>query len=629
VSDWSIPRPPTWLRAVHPPTWVLGAIVALMTWRVGMNPPAPGLDASWNAGLAMAVEDGLRFGKDVVFSYGPLGFLQGQSIWFGDLAVIAFLYSAALYVVLCTTLVWALRRVLPALVAFLIAFLIVAVLPLLEQSILVAVLVCLHALERDRPERATLALAVGGASFSAVEALVKLSTGPVIAALFLIALIGVRARCWQLLLFAALTLGEISLLWLLAGQSLSTVPAFLENTWQIVSGYSTAMLRQVDVPGWKVTMATIAAAIVTAGLVLASTRGLYRDGRARWAGAALMALAAFVVFKEGVVRTDAGHLSLYFSTACVLWIAIPWPRARWWWMLGGVALIAGVGVPVRPPGLPTNLDAIANVRFAVDQARSLLSSSRRGELAADGRAAMKATYRLDPRTLAALRGHTVAIEPWEIGVAWAYRLDWKPLPVFQSYSAYTSALDGINTVEVESPRGPDRILRENEPLVYPEFPTADLDNRFPGWDPPAQARAVLCHFAPLHTTERWQTLGRVADRCGPPRLIRSTDASPGTAVDVPAPGPNEVVFARIHGAGVGGLEKITTFLLHARLRQAVLDGTRSYRLIPETAGDGLLLRAGGRVAEAGPFSPIPQARTIAVTGASGTLRFDFFAMRVE
>jgi hypothetical protein len=619
VTGRSIPRPPT---------WVLGAAVALLGWRVGMNPPTPGLDASWNAGLAMAVEEGLQFGKDVVFSYGPLGFLQGQSIWFGDLAVIAFLYSAALYVVFCTTLVWALRRVLPAPAAFSIAFLVVAVLPLLEQSILVAAIVCLWSLERERSERATVALAVGGASFSAVEALVKLSTGPVIAALFLIALIGVRARWWQLLLFAALTLGELLLLWLLAGQSLATVPAFLENTWQIASGYSTAMLRQVDVPGWKVTMATIAAAIVTVGLAVAGSRGTYRDARARWAGTALIAVAAFMVFKEGVVRTDAGHLSLYFSTACVLWIAIPWSRARWWWMLGGAALIAAIGVPVRPPGLPTNLNAIANVRFAANQARSLLSGSRREELAAEGRAAMKATYRLDPHTLAALRGHTVAIEPWEIGVAWAYRLDWKPQPVFQNYSAYTSALDDVNADEVESPAGPERILRENEPLVYPEFPTPDLDNRFPGWDPPAQARAVLCHFAPLRTTERWQVLGRVANRCDPERFIGSTEASPGTAVDVPVPAANEVVFARIHGAGVGGLEKITTLLLHARLRQAVLDGSASYRLIPETASDGLLLRDSG-VAEDGPFSPIPQAKTIAVSGASGTLRFDFFSVRVE
>ena len=45
------------------PTWVGGLIGALLGWRVGMNPPGVGLDASWNAGLAMGVHDGLYWGK--------------------------------------------------------------------------------------------------------------------------------------------------------------------------------------------------------------------------------------------------------------------------------------------------------------------------------------------------------------------------------------------------------------------------------------------------------------------------------------------------------------------------------------------------------------------------------------
>ena len=246
-------------------------------------------------------------------------------------------------------LVWALRRSLPVVPSVLIAFLIVAVLPLLEQSILVAVLVCLGALARERSQLIINALVVGGASFAAVEVLVKLSSGPIVALVFLVAVIGVGARWWQVLGFLGLMGAETLLLWLLAGQSLSTIPGFLENTWQIVSGYSEAMLRQGQVAAWKVTLATLAAAIVAVGLVAASARARYADRRARWSGIALMGIAAFAVFKEGVVRTDAAHLSLFFSTACVLWIAIPWARARWRWMLAGSAVIAAMGVPVRPP----------------------------------------------------------------------------------------------------------------------------------------------------------------------------------------------------------------------------------------------------------------------------------------
>lgn len=593
-----------------------------------MNPPSVGLDSSWNGGLAIAVHDGLQWGRDVIFTYGPLGFMNGQGLWYADLGLVAFAYLASLYVAFCIALAWSLRRLIPALPAVAIAFLIVTVLPLVEQAIVVAVLLCMRALEGERSERALGALVAGGATFAAVEVLIKLSAGPVIAAFFLIALVGLRARWWQIAAYLALLVAEVLALWLLTGQSLGEIPSFLRNTYEIVSGFSAAMVTTTDVPAWQVTVATIAAAGVSVGLVLASTRGDYRDGRARRSGIALMALAAFTVFKEGVVRTDAGHLSLFFSTACVLWIAIPWARARWRWMLAGVVAIVAVGWPVRPTGQANNLDAVANLRNAVDQLRSLASASRREQLIEAGRASMEAIYQLEPETLKLLRGHTVAIEPWEIGVAWAYHLDWEPLPVFQNYSAYTERLDEINSEALASPGGPERILRENVGAVYPEFPTRGIDGRFPGWDPPEQARTALCHFAVVRATARWQVLARIPDRCGPSRPLGSAEASPGEAVEVPRPGPHEVVWARIGGVEVGGLERLLAFAAHARTRHAIVDGERSYRLIPGTAADGLMLRAGKGIGGKGAFAQIPRASTLAVTGVDGPLRFTFFAMPI-
>lgn len=625
---------------VRPPTWLLGAGVALLGWNVGVGPPGFGLDSSWNAGLAMAIEDGLAFGTEVVFAYGPLGFLRGQGVWFTDLAAIALLYSAALYACFCVALVWALRRTLPPLGAALVALLVVGALPLLELPLLLAALVCLGALARQPSQRTVWLLVAGGASFAAVEALIKLSTGPQIVLLFPLALVGLRARWWQLLAYFGLLAAELLGLWLLSGQSLAAIPDFLANTWQVVSGYSAAMLREVDVAAWKVTGATLGAALVSIALVGAAARGslfAHRpheepravDARASWAAIALVALCAFAIFKQGVVRTDAAHLSLFFSAACVLWLALPWAKANWRWMLAGAGAIALLGIPVRPPGLPTNLDLAANLRDAGQAARALASGSRRGQLMEDGRASMKGVYRLDRPTLAALRGHTVTIEPWEIGVAWAYRLDWRPLPVLQNYLAYTAALDDINAAAVADRDGPERILREDPALVFPEFPTRGIDGRYPGWDPPAQARQTICHFAPLRTTARWQVLGRAADRCGPERPAGAVEADSGEAVAVPAAGRGEVVFARVEGVEVSGLERLAALLVRARLRTAIVNGERRYRLVPETAADGLLLRGDGRIGGRGAFAQVPGARTIAIDGAGDDLRYEFFRMRVR
>jgi hypothetical protein len=293
-------------------------------------------------------------------------------------------------------------------------------------------------------------------------------------------------------------------------------------------------------------------------------------------------------------------------------------------------------VPVRPPGSPTSLNFVSNLRFAFDQARTLVSPGRREAAMESGRSGMKGTYALEPGALAALRGRTVAVEPWEAAAAWAYELDWRPLPVFQNYSAYTPQLDRLNSQMVESPEGPERLLRENQQVVDSEFPTADLDNRFPGWDPPEQARAVLCNFAPLYTSERWQVLGRVKDRCDPSRALGTVEAAAGEAVAVPTPGRDGIVFVRIAGAGVSGLERLQTILFHAGSRHLTVNGETRYRLVPETAGDGLMLRADPAVVgphsqavEPGPFDPIPEARTIAVDGGADHLTYSFYEMRVR
>jgi hypothetical protein len=593
-----------------------------------MNPPSVGLDSSWNAGLEMGIHNGLQWGTQIVFTYGPLGFINDAGIWYSGLGLLSFAYLALLYVGFCMALVWALRRVLGALPALAIAYFVVTVLPLVEQSTVLAVLLCMRALEAERSERLLNALVVGGATFGAIEALIKLSAGPVIATFFLIALVGLRARWWQIVAYLALLGAELAALWLASGQSLGEVPEFLRNTYEIVSGFSASMIASPDVASWKVTAATVAAVAVAIGLAAASTRGSYRDRRARWWGVGLIALAAFTVFKEGVVRTDAGHLSLFFSSACILWIAIPWSRSRRYWLVAGFATIVAIGWPVRPTGQTDNLDPVANVKQAVEQARNVFSPSRRANLLEAGRASMASIYQLDPGTLAALRGHTVAIEPWEIGVAWAYRLAWDPLPVFQNYSAYTSRLDRLNSEAIESPDGPERLLRENVGLVYPEFPTRAIDNRFPGWDPPEQSRQALCHFAVVRATERWQVLARTPDRCGPSRALGSVQASPGEAVQVPAPGPHEVVWARIDGAEVEGPERALAFFGHARSRHAILNGETGYRLIPGTAADGLMLRSSDGIGGSGAFAQVPQARTIAVTGTEGDVGLSFFSMRV-
>lgn len=613
------------------PVWLGGLVVALLGWQITFQTPAPGLDSSWNAGLAMAVEDGLHFGSQIAFTYGPLGFLQSRAVFFGGQADLSVLYAGALYVLFCIGLVWTLRRALPLVAAAVIAFLAVAVLPLalLEVSLLTAVFACFWMLEAERRARQLDLFVVAAATFAAPAALIKLSTGPLVAVVLLIALVGARAGGRRLAAFVLIFAVEVAALWAITGQSFGEIPAFVRHTVELSGGYSSAMLRSTEVAGWKVVAAVSIAVVSGLALVGAAWFSGARDRRGRWAGVVIATLVSFVIFKEGVVRIDAGHLTLLFSNAAVLWLAVglggPRPRL----MLAAAIVVFAVSLPVRAAGLETQFNVVTNLRTVWDAARTLVDPGRRDELTIGGRAGMQTAYALSPQALAELRGHTVAVEPWEIGAAWAYELDWQPLPVFQNYSAYTPALDRLNSEAVEDPHGPERILRDDTQLVVPEFPGPDLDGRYPGWDPPEQARAVLCNFVPLYGDELWQVLGRVPDRCGPPREVGSVSAAAGAAVTVPTPGRGEVVFVRVDGAGVTGLERVQAFLFHAGSRHLLVNGTARFRLVPETAGDGLLMRAAPGVVEPGPFSPVPEATTIAVEGGADRLTYDFYAMRVN
>ena len=94
-----------------------GIAVALLSWDLGFGSPGPYVDPSARAGLALAAKLDLQFGSDVVFSYGPLGFLRDTRVWFSDLAVVAFLYSALVHVLLSCGVVLALARALRPLAA--------------------------------------------------------------------------------------------------------------------------------------------------------------------------------------------------------------------------------------------------------------------------------------------------------------------------------------------------------------------------------------------------------------------------------------------------------------------------------------------------------------------------------
>ena len=330
------------------------------------------------------------------------------------------------------------------------------------------------------------------------------------------------------------------------------------------------------------------------------------------------------------MRADIGHTPIFFGSMLVL-VAASRPLRGLAASIPLVAALASSSWSTCCSGHAHALLSLTRCSVRTRAQRSAPADEPRAPRFHRALAAayMADAYRLPPADLALLRGHTVHLDPWDTAAAWVYHLNWDPAPVFQGYSAYTSTLDELNAHALRAARGPQRILRENTRLVDRFHRTAGIDGRLGVWDPPAEATATMCNFAPLQTSARWQVLARVPDRCGPARLLKTVSAQPGQTVSIPAVGAGQALIGRVHGLAVSGVERLETLLFRAHERHALINGTLQARIVPGTAQDGLLFSLSPQSDYPAPFRLSPDVRTISFTGGSGPLRIDLIEMSVS
>lgn len=615
----------------------LGAAVAALTWPIRSIAPTTGPDPSWVAGLYMALGEGFRFGEQLVFTYGPLGFLQEPALYDEGLWTVAFSYRGFVHVAVAISLLWVARRAFPLAVALAVCYMLLVIGYLEGAVALLALVWCLVALGDNPPRFAVPLVVVGGGAIGAIELLGKANYGIAVLALCSVTVLGLPGRRRNAPLFTGVALLSLGALWLLAGQGLSNVSDFASNGMQLLSGYSGSMSTDITDASWERPFAVVAMALLLAGAVLAT----WRDPLPRrLASLAVVALFAFLSFKQGFVRQGLGNTPDFFALMLGGGIAVAArlparlprvPRRSAAFAL--VAPLTALTIAALPsPSFWRSLEPDSHITFLRQELHAFLSAGERDRVVSAARRSMRSAYRLDRPTLRLLGDRPVHVDPWEIGAAWAYGLNWRPLPVIQDYLAYTPALDRLNADALEGPGAPATILRQNT-AAFGSSTDASIDDRYPGWDPPAATLAMLCHYRAVRTTRRWQLLERVTNRCGPPRQIDSVRTRTGEEVRVPPPpSPRHIVFARIHGLGVEGWETLRSALYRARPRTATLDRHAVWRLAPETAHDGLIMRAPGLVDYPEPFRLAPDAQTLAVQvqgDASRDVAVEFYAQRVR
>jgi hypothetical protein len=626
---------PTALRRLgsaipRPAIWAILAVV-LLSWHPLALEPGPGLGRSWEAAMHMAHHFGITYGNGIIFTYGPLGFLSAPTLWYAGTGTIAFVYTLLARVVVVAAVFLAARRTFGTLPAALAALLVADASGKTAELVPVTVpflILAVYVLDREWGRGRLLAVLALAGAIAGFEVLNKASIGLEMGALAVVMALAARERRAQrpgsTLTALAVTLGALLLTlliaWTAAGQGWGALPAFVRNSEQIVSGYAAG--QGFENSGLKL---EFAAALVAFAIGLAATlqmTGGERVRRRRWGIIALWLVFCFFQFKEGFVRHDTPHGSVFFVTLLGGFFALRWrPGGRTIAaLMAGILLALAVLAQRSSPG--SLFDPVGNAKSAITQIADVAIPSKRDAAIANGRRAIESAYPLDPTSLSLLRGHTVHVLPFQVTAAWAYRLDWRPLPVFHAYSAYTPTLDKLDADAVASARAPQRILRNRDP---------EVDHKFEPFDQPMTTRAILCRYQELRTTSEWQLLGLGADRCQAPIRLGAVHAGWGQRVSVPPPpNPHSFVFVRVDGVGLGSIERVIALFYKPPTRRVQLD-RGSYRLVEGTAADGLVLRAAPGVDFSAPFNIAANSSTIAVAktgqaaGSGRPITYSFFA----
>ncbi|MEI2387750.1 hypothetical protein [Breoghania sp. JC706] len=459
-------------------------------------------------GLNQAVADGLVFGRDIKFTFGPYSSVYSQLYHPSTYGMILIAGG-----ILAAGYGWALFRAFSRGGRDMFLAGVVLALGALSRDALLLSYPVLYVLavqkvivsgqkgrkaEADKRSEAgqLLALAISSAGLAALL-LVKGSIFPLATIAFLAVLglsVAKRSHAAMVTIAASAILGSL-LLWILAGQPIGAFPGYFAGLATVISGYSEAMAvsgRSLDL--------VIFAAIGLSALAIALFESADRGTRLLRGG--ILTLFGFVAFKAGFVRHD-WHATIAAGCAVVmLAICLSFVRNRVWALMPVLvaALFGWYDVERHNQQIPAPYLMLFKAKQVL--ADPFVTAAR---LIEDG-SYLSATY---ARTLAELNrqfgfpifeGRADVYSFWQSDLI-ASGSSWHPRPTLQSYSAYTGALARANADYLRGSRAPDRIA----------FRITPIDRNFPTLADGASWPALLTRYAPYEFKENFLYLARTEE----------------------------------------------------------------------------------------------------------------------
>lgn len=520
----------TTLTKPTPLDWVfrvLGFIVlALVAFHIPTY-PEQGLDASWRMALGKFFVEGRQFGTEVVFTYGPLGYIMGNTYWGGQWASLI-VWQALISIVFAIIIYWhGLRLTRYNRLFFFVFFFLFGLGYQDAAHQIVIALVGLELIKRsDQPWRWS---SLAFIALLTVLSLIKFTN--MVLCLVLIALAGGLAYWVSRKIFSALRLpliyvGMFLLGWVLCGQHLTNLPAYFHSSWQISQGYQDTMGISCPAPQLYLGLTVLILIIAHTLLNLFS-----HPNRAR--GFALTAgVGAFIYlnWKHGYIRADGHQVGFYFAAMTVIVTSAimledgPRFRAIKRTLLTIAGLTAIIGIEAVLPGVARG--ALGITQGTVDKNVFFIQHLKEDRPGYDARLKKEQAFVDMLKTKAKVGNASVDVLGFEQSAAIFNGFNYQPRPVFQGYSAYTPYLSRLNYDYYAGDKAPEYVL----------FKLQTLDGRLATMDDPHVLRLLIQRYKYLFSEQGftiWQRKPGPFDAASyEPKLIRSVTTHPKEKIDI-------------------------------------------------------------------------------------------------
>ena len=564
---------------------VLGALVAwFLLLHLAKSELVPQLESSWIAALTFGAAEKLQFGRDIIYTYGPLAHLafSSYSARFFTIDLITEICLKGIYVALVCGLSLRLRPLARA--CFLVAAFAFAIMS--YQTLYIFSIVSLGWI-LIKPSRSNDLLFFPALLFAAIAALIKLTF--LWLALLVLTCATLVCVIERRFLRAALALtvfvAAFCSAWLLSGQEWGTLPAFLRTAYEITTGYSKTMSLACSTP--------ILTAGITVGLLVLTQLNLLLSRNARqfsaWAMGVMLCGGLFLAWKLGFSRADEWHTMEFFYCASLVALALPafFERnlgrtpATTHWVLALVIVAFSAGAAIfQDRNIGGRFASTLRLRSELSL-NTLLHPSAAGNHWRAGDLEHAQTYAL-PRITEAVGRARVDVFGYEQAIALLNGLNYTPSPNVQTYCDYTPFLAELGARFYRSERAPDYVIFKLQPL----------DNRLAALNHAEVLVRLAQDYEPLFVESGYLLLKRQKTSRGPlaAELVYLSDGVSRIGENIPVPGGATWCELHLKETLLGKLRAFLYQPAEVQVEVRTADGaTTLRRFLPTLASHGFLL----------------------------------------